>query len=648
MLRRAARLDQEREDEHQHDDDDNQAEEAQQRRVAVRRAGRTVGRAARARGRTREADCVSPVAGSSSKKSNSMSSSRVSTAKSNLPFSGERKSAGRPVLLRVTSVALERQLILGRYRPLRPLGSGGMGQVWLACDEQTGLDVALKIVAREGKAAARAEREARAAAALRHPRCQRIYALARDSGHVYISYEYIPGKTMRQALAAGELDDRAAVEVAAQVLEALAHAHGRGIVHRDVKPSNVLLAESEEIDVRLLDFGLAQMAEFDTLTAIGDVPGTLAYVSPERLLGKEATAAADTWAVGVMLWEALAGRHPFRADDLGETSRRIQTGAPPLESVRPDLPPALCKATASALTLNPERRPEAGRLADELRSLTKKRREKKVERAAPRTLATPRLLQTLPARALPAGACALATGWVASTLPFYPAQFPLALAAVAGALGFAAPRAGLAFALAAVFFPLANISIGLGLVFAALAAAWLALAWADARAGLLALAGPLLAPLSALAFVPLAAQIAGGRVRRAAQAGGAVILAGLVAGLAPRAAAVRRDRAAARARDRRQLEAQRGRLRALADAARRTRRSARRGGGLRGGGGAARARPQAWAVGRRAVRGRASSSPAAARSARRAAPAAAARRRSPGVAATGAARRRRARAARND
>ena len=101
------------------------------------------------------------------------------------------------------ALALEqRELILGRYRPLRPLGSGGSGSVWLARDEQTGLDVSLKIVAREGKAAARAEREAAAAARLRHPSCLRAYAFAHDARHVYIAYEYVPGRTMRHALSA--------------------------------------------------------------------------------------------------------------------------------------------------------------------------------------------------------------------------------------------------------------------------------------------------------------------------------------------------------------------------------------------------------------------------------------------------------------
>src|SRR5438128_6519229 len=249
------------------------------------------------------------------------------------------------------------ELVLGRYRPLRPLGSGGSGSVWLARDEQNGLDVALKIIPREGKAATRAEREALAAARLRHERCLRAYALTRDSRNVYIAYEYVPGQTLRQALRAGALNDADAVEAAAQVLEALAHAHARGIVHRDVKPSNVLVAESETISVRLLDFGLAQLAEEESLTATGDVPGTLAYVPPERLHGESGEPAADVWAVGVMLWESLSGWHPFWNGSLLETARRIESGAAPLVSVRPDLPKTLCALVDRMLSLNPAARP---------------------------------------------------------------------------------------------------------------------------------------------------------------------------------------------------------------------------------------------------------------------------------------------------
>jgi hypothetical protein len=401
-----------------------------------------------------------------------------------------------------------------------------MGHVWLARDEETGLDVALKMVAREGKAGHRAEREARAASALRHPRCQRIYALARDAGHVYIAYEYIPGRTLRHAVSAGELDDREAVEAAVQVLEALAHAHGRGIVHRDVKPSNVLLAEGDEVDVRLVDFGLAQMAEFDTLTAIGDVPGTLAYVSPERLLGEEATEAADVWAVGVMLWEALAGRHPFRCDDAAETSRRIQAGAPPLETIRPDVPAGVRAALAGALALNPARRPSAARLASELGTVTG-RRPRSGAKPTPHLDATA-LLQT---RLLPAALAACWTWGATALLPFYPAGWSLGLTVAVAAVASVAPRSGLALALAAAVFPLGNLSLGLALVYAAVALAWLFIHWRDPRGALLFAVGPLFAPLGLLAFVPFAVQGARGAGRKALQAAAAIALATVVAGL---------------------------------------------------------------------------------------------------------------------
>src|SRR5437868_693290 len=259
-----------------------------------------------------------------------------------------------------TALALQQsEPVLGRYRPLRPLGSGGSGSVWLARDEQTGLDVALKIVAREGKAALRAEREAAAAARLRHPSCLRAYAFAHDSRHVYIAYEFIPGRTVREALRAGELDDADAVEACAQVCDGLAHAHRAGILHRDVKPSNVLLAEGDRVSARLLDFGLARMAEAETLTAQGDVPGTLAYISPERLAGDDATEAADVWSVGVMLWEALAGRHPFWHTSMLETARAIEAGAPSLADLRPDLPKQLVQLVDPPLAPGPTPGPSA-------------------------------------------------------------------------------------------------------------------------------------------------------------------------------------------------------------------------------------------------------------------------------------------------
>ena len=407
--------------------------------------------------------------------------------------------------------------------------------MWLARDESNGLDVSLKMVAREGRVAERAEREARAAAALRHPRCQRIYTLARDSDHIYIAYEYVPGRTLRHALAAGELSDSDAVEAAAQVLDALAHAHGRGIVHRDVKPSNVLLSESDGVDVRLLDFGLAQMEEFDTLTQVGDVPGTLTYVSPERLHGKQATAAADIWAVGVMLWESLAGRHPFRANNAAGTSKRIKAGAPPLEEIRPDLPPRLQDAIARALDPDPERRPSAALLATELRGGPPGKRRRRPGQAAqeraPSVPASDKLERAVRERIAPAVSAAAWTGWVTWALPFYPAGWPLGLTIATAATGLAFPRAALAVAFAVTFFPLWNISLGLAIVFAVLGAAWVAMTWTDPRGNIALVAGPILGPVGALALLPLAAQFARGPARRAVQAAAGVLLAVVVAGL---------------------------------------------------------------------------------------------------------------------
>jgi hypothetical protein len=416
------------------------------------------------------------------------------------------------------------ELVLGRYRPLRPLGTGGSGSVWLARDERTGLDVALKIVAREGKSAMRAEREAAAAAHLRHPACLRAYGFARDSQHVYIAYEFVPGRTYREALREGQLTEEAAIEACAQVCDGLAHAHAAGILHRDIKPSNVLLADGDRVSARVLDFGLAQMAEAETLTEQGDVPGTLAYISPERLSGNEATPAADIWAVGVMLWEALAGRHPFWRGSMLETARAIEAGARPLGDLRPDLPKRLLRLVDSTLSPSPARRPSARELADELR------------RALGGTVKPRGQGFTFPTRvdrgrALAAGLAALYAGWTASALPFWPHGWPFLLATAAGAASLFRERAGLVVALAVPVFPLGNISLGLALFYSGLAAGWLLVMWREPRVGLLFVLGPLLAPLAAIGLLPLASLVVRSAPRRALTVVLGVLTAALAAGI---------------------------------------------------------------------------------------------------------------------
>jgi hypothetical protein len=416
-------------------------------------------------------------------------------------------------------------LVLGRYRPIRPLGSGGSGSVWLARDDRSDRDVALKIVARDGNAGARAEREARAAAKLRHERCLRARALARDADHVYIVYDYVPGRTLREAMRSGELSDAAALEAGAQILEGLAGAHGHGIVHRDVKPANVLLADGPDVSVKVFDFGLAVMHEHDTLTAVGDIPGTLAYISPERLRGEQAGPAADVWAVGVLLWEALAGQHPFWGGSLLETAKRIDGGAPPLATVRPDLGRAVAECVDRALSLDPARRPSAATLAARLRQAAARTR-------APRTRGTRPRLRPGPAlrRTAPAVAAVLFAAWSASALTFFPAGWALGIAAVAGALTALNQRAGLAFCLAVPVLPLGNYSLGLALAYALAAVVWFVLSWREPGGGLFLTIGPVLASAGLLVALPVAGLAIRHPLRRGLQVAAAVLAAAAVAG----------------------------------------------------------------------------------------------------------------------
>jgi len=420
------------------------------------------------------------------------------------------------------------ELVLGRYRPLSPIGSGGSGSVWLARDERNGRDLALKIVAREGKAGSRAEREAEAASRLRHRGCLRPLDFGFDDQHVYIAYEHVPGKTLRQALRDGSIDDRRAIEICAQVLEALEHAHSQGIIHRDVKPANILLAGDKQIDVKLVDFGLAQFAEAETLTELGDIPGTLAYISPERLSGGDSTAAADIWSVGVALWEALVGWHPFWAGSMLETARRIETGAPSLEAMRPDLPRPLLAAVEGALAQDPKSRPSAGDLARVLRRTLAHGEEKHRKSRQP---LVGKLRRPDPARLAHALASAIFVAWGMSLFPFYPAHTQVPLALLAGFVSLARPLAGSAFAYSLLVLPLGNYSLGLALAYGLVAICWLTFNRREPLTVHLPLLGPVAAALGALFLLPLFVLPIRGWVRRALATFAAFSLALISAGM---------------------------------------------------------------------------------------------------------------------
>ena len=433
----------------------------------------------------------------------------------------------------VAVVPSTQELVLGRYRPMRPLGTGASGSVWLALDEQNGLDVALKIIPREGKAAARAEREALAARRLRHDRCVRAYDVGHDGGHVYIAYEYVPGRTMRDAIRAGALTDKGAVAAAAQVLDALAHAHRAGIVHRDVKPANVLLEDRDEIAVRLLDFGLAQFDGADTLTAVGDVPGTLAYIAPERLNGGDATPQSDVWSVGVILWETLADRHPFWGMPIQEVAQAIQAGAPPLAYERRGLPRRLVNAVDAALAIDPGRRPSASDLAAELRNAARApehRSPRKARASEPEESVVPARRHAR--RVLPVVLGVVTAALGATFLPFWPAELVALLVLATGLACWLDPRLGLALALAVPIFPLGNVGVAVAGLYGILAASWLVLNWRDARHGLWFMSGPLLATVGLLPLVPLALIPVRNTVRRAAHGVVAVLSTVVLAGVA--------------------------------------------------------------------------------------------------------------------
>jgi eukaryotic-like serine/threonine-protein kinase len=340
-----------------------------------------------------------------------------------------------------TVAVIEGERVLGRFTVGERIGSGGHGSVHRAWDERLCRWVAVKSV--EGESAERIMREAHAAARLNHPGIVTLYELGRQGSAAYLVSELVEGPNLRELAAAGRLSDRDLADLGAELCAALEHAHDCGVVHRDLKPDNVLVRPVRSRSVKgraaqralLADFGIAALDDAPTLTATGQVVGTLAYMSPEQASGDEVGAASDVYSLGLTLYELWAGFNPITRISPAATARAIGEPVESLGEARPELPPGLCAAVDACLAPDPDDRPTLADLRD---VLLETRGALHPERAVP-----------MPAESL----------GVATLPPGVPAR-PLAiLLAVGGAalLGSLAGLPGLAIVLAALLAPAALV-----------------------------------------------------------------------------------------------------------------------------------------------------------------------------------------------
>src|SRR4051794_28890993 len=263
------------------------------------------------------------------------------------------------------------ELVLGRYRLGHRLGAGGFGTVYAATDERLRRPVAVKVIPAGGhRDPTRAQREALAAGRLDHPGIVAIFDAGQDDRARYLVSELVDGRTVDALSAEGALSDRDVLRIGLALCGALEHAHERGVVHRDVKPQNVIIPDAPRSAAgvaKLADFGIAHLAGDEPLTRTGDIVGTLAYMAPEQAAGQRVDERADLYSLALVLYEALAGVNPVRAGSPAATARRVGTVLPPLARSRNDLPEELTSAIDAALRPDPDERVDLAGLADALK-----------------------------------------------------------------------------------------------------------------------------------------------------------------------------------------------------------------------------------------------------------------------------------------
>jgi eukaryotic-like serine/threonine-protein kinase len=265
-------------------------------------------------------------------------------------------------------------LIADRYELEELVGSGGMSTVFRARDLQLDRRVAIKILheryVEDPEYVERFRREARAVARLSHPNIVTVIDRGDEGGRQYIVFEHVEGENLKELVTrAGRMSPRRALELVIPVADGLAFAHQHGLVHRDVKPQNVLL--SREGEVKVTDFGIARSLDVEHgVTQTGTVLGTSEYLAPEQASGEPVSPATDEYSLGVVLWELLTGEVPFTGENFVAVALRHVNEPPPrLQEQRPDLPPRLAAAVERALAKDPARRfPSMTALATELRA----------------------------------------------------------------------------------------------------------------------------------------------------------------------------------------------------------------------------------------------------------------------------------------
>jgi len=264
------------------------------------------------------------------------------------------------------------KILANRYRLTEQIGMGGMAIVYKAVDLRTGHNVAVKVLRPEynedREFISRFQREAEAASKMTHHNIVNLLDVGMDGENRYLVMEYVQGKTLKAVIQErGKLSAPLASQIAIRILSALEHAHRNGIVHRDIKPQNILVHEDGHIKVA--DFGIARIADSATLTHGDNVMGSVHYFSPEQARGEGATAASDIYSTGIVLYEMLTGRVPFDGDNpVAVAMQHLHAAPAPIQSISPDVPPSIVRVCMKAMEKNPAARYQTAReMAADLR-----------------------------------------------------------------------------------------------------------------------------------------------------------------------------------------------------------------------------------------------------------------------------------------